>query len=248
LFSVKEFPMHRLILLGGIHLESPPGSSPRRSVQPRPLALLVILERSSPVPVTREKAARLLWPDVPMKRARRRLSDLVYILRRELGEGAIRSVADRLQLDRALVGSDAADFERALREEGPEAAARHYGGPFLEGFVLRMNRPFDAWLQGERRALSTLYRGALEEAATNRETREDWTGAVRWWRERAAQDPADSRVVMRLMTALARSGNVPGAVAEARAHEAVLRGELDLPLPAEVQALALELRAPSAPL
>jgi DNA-binding SARP family transcriptional activator len=230
--------MHRLILLGGIHLESPTGSPSRRSVQARPLALLSVLARSSRIPLTREKVARLLWPDVRMHRARRRLSDLVYILRQELGTEAVRSVADRLELDPSRVDSDAAAFERALDEAGPEAAVARYTGPFLDGFILRGNRSFDEWVQGERRALAGRYREALEELAVDAEAREDWLGAVRRWRELAADTPSDSRVVMRLMTALARSGNVPGAVEEARAHEVVLRAELDLPLPVEVRELA----------
>jgi DNA-binding SARP family transcriptional activator len=230
--------MHRLILLGGIHLESQGDSSPRRSNQARPLALLAILDRSSGIPVTREKVARLLWPDVPVRQARRRLSDLVYILRRELGRGAVRSLADRLQLDRSFVDSDAAAFERILEEEGSEAAAGLYTGPFLDGFVLYRNRSFDAWSQGERGELAARYRGALEEAAMDAEHRGDRVAAVRWWRKLAAETPADSRVAVALMKALARGGSVAGALQHAGEHERFLRSELDLPVAAEVRALA----------
>ncbi len=230
--------MHRLILLGGVHLESHPGSRVRRCVQARPLALLAVLARSPGIPLTREKAARLLWPDVPMRRARKRLSDLVYMHRTELGSGAILSVADRLRLDPGLVDSDAAAFERALEEGGPEAAAGRYTGPFMDGFVLRGNRPFDAWLEGERRTLATRYRDALESAAEDAERQGDWNRSVRWWRRLATEVPADSRVALRLMEALARGGAAAEAIEHGRAHERHLRVVLELPAPRAVRAFA----------
>jgi DNA-binding SARP family transcriptional activator len=233
--------MHRLIVLGGIHLESPPGSPPGRTVQPRPLALLALLDRSGGIPLTRAKAVGLLWPDVPEPSARRRLSDLVYILRTGLGRDAVVSVADRLLLDPDVVASDAAAFEAALADGRTEDAVRRYGGRFLDGFYLAGNPHFDLWAEGERRVLAEEYARALERLAQDRESTEDWSDAAAWWRQRAEETPTDSRVAMRLMRALAHSGNVPGALEQAREHAAVLRAELGLPLPDEVRDLAREL-------
>lgn len=220
--------MIRLVTLGGIDLRGPSGPLSGRIVQPRHLALLAVLARTPGAALTRGKLVGLLWPEVPERTARRRLSDTLYAIRKELGKEAVRSTAGRLRLDPDLVESDVADFEAALDRGDLEAAAEFYGGPFLDGFHLGETRSFDEWVDRERLALSRRYREALERLAGRTEEAGDWPSAVRWWRRRFAADPTDSRVTARLMQAVAASGNAPRAVAQFRIHEEALRRELGL--------------------
>ncbi len=233
--------MYRLTLLGGVSLRGPSGPVWGRVIQGHCLALLALLVRRPGTPLTREKAAGLLWGARPEARARARLSDTLYRLRQELGNEAILSVADGLYLDGEVVSSDVAAFDDAMEAARWREAVELYQGPFLDGFHLEGAPEFERWLERERRRLSMRHREALEELAGEAEGAEAWPEAVTWWRQRLAQDPTNTPVVLRLMKVLATSGHVAGAVKEARMHERRLRDDLDLPLPQEVRALVDEL-------
>jgi eukaryotic-like serine/threonine-protein kinase len=235
--------MHRLILFGGIHLEGPSGPPTGRIVQRRQLALLALLARTSHTPLTRERAVGVLWPDCPEDRARARLSDALYVIRQELGEDAVMVVGDGLRLNPDRVWSDVGAFEEAVDAGRWEAAVELYEGPFLEGFHPNGNGGFERWVDAERRSLAERYRRALETLATDAEEAGDPDTAVTWWKRRAAEERTNSRVALRLMQALAESGNVAGALQHARVHEALLDEELQLALPAEVQAFVGKLAA-----
>jgi DNA-binding SARP family transcriptional activator len=238
--------MYRLVIFGGIDLVGPSGPLKGRIAQSRPLALLAMLARASGVPLSRNKAVGILWPDVLERRARRRLSDTLYVIRRELGEGAVIRVADRLRLNSDVVGSDGADFEKALLNQEWEEAVAHYTGPFLEGFHLGGTSRFERWVQEERLLLADAYLGALERLAEAAEARGDWPEAQRWWKRKAIEVPTDSRVTLRLMEALVSAGSVPGALEQARRHQRVLHEELGVDLSAEVRSFAEELAGPRA--
>jgi DNA-binding SARP family transcriptional activator len=60
--------------------------------------------------------------------------------------------------------------------------------------------------------------------ATSRE--HDFSRAVKWWKARAAKDPYDSRIALRLMQALDASGNRAGALQHAFTHQRLLEQEL----------------------
>jgi len=240
-FACIEVAMYRLTVFGGVDLVGPSGPLQGRIVQARPLALLTVLTRTSGAPVSRHKAVGLLWPDVPERRARRRLSDALYVIRRELGARSVLSVADRIRLDAEVVRSDGADFEEALRNEDWEDAVAHYAGPFLDGFHIGGTRRFERWVARERAALTNRHLDALERLADAAESREDWAGAQRWWKRKAIEAPTDSRVTIRLMKALASAGSVPGALEQAHLHERLLDEELGVSPSDEVRSLAEEL-------
>ena len=150
-------------------------------------------------------------------------------------------MADGLYPDGEVVSSDVAAFEEAMGAARWREAVGLYKGPFLDGFHLEGAAEFERWLERERRRLSMRHRQALEELAEEAEGAEMWSEAVVWWRQRLAQDPTNTPVVLRLMKALAADGHVAGAVKQARIHERRLRYGLDLPLPQEVRALVDEL-------
>jgi tetratricopeptide (TPR) repeat protein len=70
---------------------------------------------------------------------------------------------------------------------------------------------------------------------------------VLWWRTLAAQDPFSSRVALRLMQALAASGDRAAALQHAKVHAALLREELAVTPDPEVEAFAASLAALPAP-
>ncbi len=233
--------MYRLSLLGGINLEGASGPLSGRIVQRRQLAVLALLASASGSAPTREKMVGLLWGGSPEDRARARLSDSLYLIRQGLGEDAIVTEANRIRLNEELVQSDVTAFDRAIEAGRWQEAVEVYGGPFLDGFHLGGEGAFERWVDEERRRLASRYHQALEKLAESAEAQGDWSQAVARWKDRAGEEPTNSRVTIRLMKAQAAAGNVPGALEHARVHELLLREELDLPVPDEVRELSNEL-------
>lgn len=238
--------MARLKLLGGALLEDDSGS-PLTGVAARrhPLALLALLATAPSRTMTRGKLAGLLWTDSPEKRARGRLNTCVHNVRGELGEDVLISAGDELRLNDDALACDVWRFERSLEEEDYGAAVDRYAGPFLDGFRLGGSPAFEKRVDAVRDRLARDYRSALEALAEAAEERGEPSTAAGWWRTRAGEDPYDSRVVRRLMEALAEAGNPAAALRAARAHERLMREELGASPDPTVGELAEELRARS---
>src|SRR5512138_46781 len=206
------------------------------------VALLALLAIAGDRGQSREKLLGYLWPNRDAESARLLLNQAVYNLRKALGDDALLSVADDLRLNAERVEVDTAQFEAALERGDHEAAFALYRGPFLDGFFVPDAVEFERWTDRERARLADLYAGALEALAEAAEAASDTDRAVRWWKARAALDPHDSRVAVRLMQALAASGNHAGALQHADIHARLLQGEFGTQPPAEVLALAERLR------
>jgi DNA-binding SARP family transcriptional activator/TolB-like protein len=213
------------------------------ATQPRRLAILALLARAGDRGVTREKLIACLWPDSDEERARRLLSQAVYMLRRDLGaDDAIAGVRD-LRLGQDVVTSDLAEFQEALDARAYERAAALYAGPFLDGFYLPGAGDFQRWVDDERRALEHDADATFEKCAVAAESRGDHATAVLWWRKIAARDPLNARTAIRLMRALAASGDRHLAIRHAAIHQTLVDQHLDLPADTDVLRLADELRA-----
>ena len=241
--------MFSLRLLGGISLEGPGGPVGGRTTQPRQLALLSLLGSATRSGRSRDTLMALLWPDADEGRARALLSDAVYLIRRELGSEAVVESGQELSLNPAVVRVDVAEFQEALGADVLEAAVRLYSGPFLDGFHVSGMPELERWIDGERRRQAGRYGGALQTLALRAEKEGDPGIAAGWWGRAVAHEPYSSRLTLRLMEALARSGDHVAALEAARAHERLLREELEVEPVPEVAALAERLREtpPSVP-
>ena len=241
--------MHRLLCLGQLSLVDANGQPvSNAAAQPRRLALLALLGRSAPRAVSRERLIGWFWPEADEERGRRSLNQALYALRTELGsEDVLLGQRDvRLNLER--VSCDVADFEQAMESGRMEDAAGLYRGPFADGFHLTSAPEFEQWLEDERRTIAHRYGEALESLATAAEARGDDAAAVGWWRKAANVDPASSRLAIRLMRALAQSGDRAGAIRHATIYETILQQQLEIPPDPTVLAFAEELkRAPATP-
>lgn len=234
--------MYRLSFFGGIALEGPSGPLSGRIGQKRQLALLSILAASGHMPATREKLIGVLWADMPEPKGRRFLSDTLYVIRHEMGEDAVLSVADRLRLNADHVWSDIGAFDEAIDGARWDVAVELYGGAFLDGFYLS-SAEFERWTESQRTRFAERYHQALEQLAADAEAGDEWSTATGWWKRRAAEEPTNSRVALRLMDALVRAGNVGGALQHAREHQRLLSGELGVEPPPELSAFAARIAA-----
>jgi TolB-like protein/DNA-binding SARP family transcriptional activator/Tfp pilus assembly protein PilF len=238
--------MATLRLFGAPGVDGPEGPLDGRIAQRHPLALLALLAAAPSATLSREKLLGLLWPDSGTDRARGLLNVAVHTVRKALGEAALVSLGGSLQLDVSVVPSDLHAFTDALAAGEPERAVDAYAGPFLDGFFLDAEA-FDGWAEGERARLAALHADALERLAERAGAAGDAVRAGAWWKRRAAHDPCDARVALRLMQALSAAGDRVGAIQHARVHEALLRESVGAAPDPGIMALAERLRTEPVP-
>jgi len=228
--------------LGGLRLIAADGQVVQ--TQRRRLALLALLAAAGERGLTRDQLVGWLWPEAAEDHAKHALNQLLYGIRRALGEDALHGV-DLLRLDPTVIDSDVRRFERALSAGAYGEAVRYYGGPFLEGFYLADAPAFERRVESERARLAAAYADALERLAADAKDGGDAPAAVAWRRRLAELDPLDARRATGLMRALAAAGDSSGALAHGRTYEALVRHELGAPADRAVVELASEIRADS---
>ncbi|HEY0018317.1 MAG TPA: BTAD domain-containing putative transcriptional regulator [Longimicrobium sp.] len=236
-------PPFRLDLLGDPAFSGPAGPVRGRAAHKRRVALLAVLAVARGRPVGRERIIGLLWPELTTEAARHNLSESLYVLRKELGEGVSAASAGDVVLSPEAVASDVAEFQDRLEAGDAEGAAALYRGPLLDGFFVGDAPEFERWIDGERDRLARAYATALEGLAQAAETEGSAIRAVDWWRRLAAHDPFSSRTALRLVRALDAAGERPSAMRAAEMHAALLRQELGGEPDPDLLALVARLRA-----
>jgi TolB-like protein/DNA-binding SARP family transcriptional activator/Flp pilus assembly protein TadD len=221
--------MLRLKVLGSPVVEGNGELPSGAAVQRMPLALLALLASSHDRGLSRDKILAHLWPEAEPEKAAHRLNQILYALRRDLGSDTLFLGSSDLRLNPAVLATDLADFTAALRRAEVEEAVALYRGPFLDGFYLDGAPEFERWMEEERVRLAKQYGSALETMASQAAERGDLAAAVEWRRGITHIDPFDSRAALRLMEVLHAAGDPAGALQVARAHQALLRKELDAP-------------------
>ena len=235
--------MFSLKLFGGASIQTPAGPLTGRATQRRRLALLAMLAVARSRGMSRDKVIAYLWPEQDAEHGRPLLSDSIYRVNQALGGEAIVPAGDDLRLSADVLPSDVAAFEDAIDRGEWQRAAELYGGPFLDGFFLSDAEEFGRWAEAERDRFARSHARALEALSESAERRGDAVDAVRWWRALAAHDPYSSRVAVRLMRALDRSGDRAAALQHARVHATLLESEFGTEPDAAVAELAGSLRA-----
>ncbi len=233
-------PALTLRLFGTPRIERFAGPAPAFGSQP--LALLAVLACAGERGMPRDKVLALFWPEATPGRAAHRLSQLAHSIRRRLSPDDVVGGTSDLRLRPERVRCDLWDFEAARREGDLERAATLYTGSLLDGFFVPDSPEVERWLERRRAALAREHREILEALAVQAEGRGDAQQATLWWRQLAEHDPLSSRVTMRLMTALAASGDRARALERAQAYEKQFREELEAEPNPAVLALARQLK------
>ena len=219
-----------------------------RATQRHRLALLALLALAPGLRLSRDKLLAYLWPESDEDHGRTLLNQAVYVLRKALGETAILSTGDELQLNAAVAEVDVTEFEVARAAGDHARMIALYRGAFLDGFFLDDAAEFDQWVERVRERFAAQYAAALEALAEQAEGEQAFVLAAERWKGRSVLDPFDSRVTLRLMKALAASGNRAGALQEAATHQKLLESEYGLTPVPEIVVLTERLRSePPAP-
>jgi DNA-binding SARP family transcriptional activator/tRNA A-37 threonylcarbamoyl transferase component Bud32 len=238
-------PVLRLWTLGCLAVEGDPAARPRARAQRRPLALLALLAAAGERGVSRDKLLAYLWPETGAQEARHRLTQTLYVLRKDLGADDLVLGSGDLRLNPAVLPADLWEFELALERGDREHATAVYRGPFLDGFFLSGASEFERWVETERARLAERAAGALEALARTAAASGEHRSAAQWWRRLSVLDPLDSGHALGLMQALAAMGDRAGALRHARSHAQLVEQELGSRPDPAVVALIRQLRAPS---
>ena len=235
--------MLRLSTFGGLGLVADNGSAAPRVWPPRHLALLAALAAAGERGASRDRLVALFWPDSDEAHGRHSLRQLVYALRHELGCDVIRSDSVSLSLDASRITSDLAEFRAALTAHERARAVGLACGVFLDGFYLGDAPEFERWVEEERARLAASLTAALTELANAATARGDRDAAVEWWRQLTVIEPLSGRFAAGYIESLAARGDRAVALAFARKHEALVRGELGANADPDVARLEAQLRA-----
>jgi TolB-like protein/DNA-binding SARP family transcriptional activator/Tfp pilus assembly protein PilF len=242
--------MIQLRVFGGTDLRSSDGQEFRAVLaQPKRLALLVYLALATPRgPQRRDRLIALFWPEHDTDRARNALSQAIFFLRRVLGpEAILNRNGEEIELAGDQIWCDAIAFAAAVRSNRYADAIELYRGELLAGVHIPDTAPeLERWLESMRHQYQESFAQAVEAMADEREKAGDHRGAVHWWRRLAGLDPYSARIAVRLMLALARSGDRAGAIQHARIYETLIVNELESQADPDVAALAQELQSGAA--
>lgn len=229
---------YRLHTLGGLRLEGVESPLADYARHPRRLALLAVVVLAGPAGARRDQLLTLFWSESDEARARGALNQLLYNLRRDLGD-VVSAGGPRLTADPVRLSADVIDFRSALARGDDGEAAALYAGPFLDGFSPGGAPEFEHWADEQREHLRREARAALERLVA-RTPRDE--GALGWWRQLTEVDPHDGRAALGYMEALAASGDRSAALRHWAAYERRMRADLDAAPEPAVAGYAARLR------
>lgn len=203
-----------LVLLGRPQLCSG-GRDLTPDIGAKGLALLAMLARSAPAPITRERLAGTLWSDKREQAARYRLRHTLWELRRSLDVDLIQSDQNACWLDLDIgVTIDLVAFQHGCEELGigtrqPSATtvqvpaltdlAAHYGGDLLTDLTVREAPLFEEWLLSERERLRLVWQDVLWNLARAQQAANAPTEAAQTLVHLIAVDPLRERNYRALM-------------------------------------------------
>lgn len=205
--------------LGALRVAAEADLVPLARAGPRRLLAYLLLNHAAPL--SRERLADALWPELSGAQGRRRLADALYRLRRELPPGALIVGGDLVSLH-AELAIDLWCFERLVGRgtlDELRAAVAIYRGEVLPD-------TYDDWALGPRAAIHERFLAGLEQLA---EAEADGVGAAALYRQLVAADPLRESAHVGLMRALARAERPLEALEAFAALERTLAHELDLP-------------------
>jgi DNA-binding SARP family transcriptional activator len=229
----------RLLTFGGLRVLRDEVVVPELANQRRRIAVLAAVAAAHPAGISRDKLLLQLWPDADAERGRHALNQIVYNLRRELGESPIDGALELMLLPNVMT-ADITDFRAAVARGDHDAVATLYAGPFLDGFFVPGATEFDRWVEDERQRAMRQAISAMEKLAAAADRAGATDGVSRWTGRLVELDPLSARRALAHMRALERTGERDAAIAYGRRYDALARADgddVDPAVAAEVERL-----------
>ncbi len=233
-------------MLGRIGLERRAGEELDALLrQPKRLALLAYLAMPRPGSWhRRDTLLGVFWPELDASRGRTALRNALYVVRRQLDDGVLRTRGDDdVSLDPARFSTDAALLEDDLQAGRLEEALDRYAGELLPGLFIAEAEGFEKWLDQERDRMRGLAQRAAAALIETRDAAGDLAGAVAAATRAAELDPDAEPLLRRLMELLDRSGASAQALAAYERFHSRMAAEYFSEPSAATNQLAQQIRA-----
>ena len=218
--------MFYLRTLGQLSLHAADPNSPPILAHTKPLAVLALLATMPEHSGSREYIAELLWPGLPLSRARRSLRQTLFQLSRRTRAQLVLAGDDRLALDPEKLEVDLWAFDRALKAGQFERAVELCGGLFLEGFEHKAGGELARWIEAQNERIRTGLEVAYAQVIAAALERGDTETAVQHAKRWAERNPLDDQAQTTLIRTLKAAGDELGALQVYEAYRALLRREL----------------------
>jgi predicted ATPase/DNA-binding SARP family transcriptional activator len=219
------------------------------------LALLIYLAVTRE-PHQRETLATLFWPDLSVKRSRRNLRRIVWVLKKAISEERLQVEGEMICLSqRADVWTDLIAFKALMAQRNDqqgllppatvaalEQAVSLYRGEFLSGFTLPDTPDFDEWQFFEAETMRQAMVLALDDLVLHYTQAINYEVAIGHARHHLALDPLHEPAHQTLMRLYALSGRQAAALRQFDECQRILQDELGIAPDAETQALATAIR------
>ncbi|MEM7417880.1 MAG: BTAD domain-containing putative transcriptional regulator, partial [Gemmatimonadota bacterium] len=233
----------RLNVLGYMELEDATGRSVVTVLRrPKLAALLCVLAVGSSAVRSRERLMAMFWPDASASKASHSLNQLVYQLRKELGD-VIERRGDQLVVDRDRLWCDVDEFERQLELSEHSEVAGLYRGAFLEGLYLSDAPEFERWVEVERGRLARAASQSLWSLAEGLAAESKMVEAANAARRAARLMPGEESTMRRLLGFLDGIGDRAGAISAYDDFARFLRSEFEVAPSPETTALIDRIRS-----
>ncbi len=198
------------------------------TAQPIRAALLVYLAVEQDV--TRDAALAHIWPDYDQSAARHALSQTLYQLRRDVGNGWFEGRGAYLRATPNLA-VDANLFADAVAAGRYVEALNLYRGPFLEACHLAATTTFENWVDRQRARLARLHRKARREYIGQLTAAGDPETALEVSRDWVQLEPLEDEAQQYLIRLLAETGARAEALRQYEDFARILDREDLEPLP-----------------
>jgi DNA-binding SARP family transcriptional activator len=209
--------------------------------KPRLQSLLAYLLLNRDSPQFRHHLAGLFYPESTEAQALTNLRNLLYQLRQALpdGEKLIRADNQAIQWNSEIpVLLDVFEFQHMLSQETPqnlslqclESAVSFYRGDLLPGC-------YEEWITTKREQYRQMFFGLLSQLIERYESLRHYPDAIAACRKLITADPLHKDGYPRLVSLLALNGEASAALKVYHEYVRLLKRELDLEPPAELQAL-----------
>lgn len=212
---------------------------------PKRLALLTYLILAKPRSFhRRDKLLAFFWPETGEKSARNSLSNMLYHIRRSLGdEILINRGIEEISINFDKVWCDVQAFEQALDNGEPMDALNHYHDDLLQGFhVTDISNAFESWLGGERERLRSKAAEAAWQLAREAEEIGNLSAAQSWAKKAVAYTDLSEEAHIRLVKLLERSGMRTEALKSYEEFARKLKSEWEMEPSANFRQLVKKIR------
>ncbi|HSG42230.1 MAG TPA: BTAD domain-containing putative transcriptional regulator [Anaerolineales bacterium] len=175
----------------------------------RTYGLLAFLCLWDKLPVRRERLGGLLYPDLPEKKVRGRLSDYIWQLKKHLPGFPLVTAADQINLDKQSIWVDVKAFKTKIDDP-----SSHLSEKFIELYQGELlPELYDDWVLVERERWHSHYLRALRNLVNNLLAAGDNGKAISRMERLLREEPFDESVIRLLMQTHLKIGRRGAALA-----------------------------------